>query len=73
MKLAIEAHDPKLVQMLLGSKFCQLWQHWFAHLIISYQMLSVEADTNCDLFLEIIQGQKQILAQSLQLLEPRKM
>ena len=72
LMLAIDNEDPKLVQLILGSKFCQLWQYWFAHAIIVYQMLTVEKTIECELPIEIVQQQKDLLNTALQFLRARK-
>ena len=38
IQFAIDTNDHKLLQILLGSKYCQLWQYWFAHAVISYNL-----------------------------------
>ncbi|WP_265027457.1 MULTISPECIES: hypothetical protein [unclassified Wolbachia] len=72
LELAIYKDDHKLVQILLGSEFCQLWQYWLAHAMISYNMLAIERDTQCNLPLKIIERQREVLEGSLELLRSRK-
>ncbi len=72
LELAIDEDDHKLVQILLGSEFCQLWQYWLAHAMISYNMLAIERDTQCNLPLKIIERQREVLEGSLELLRSRK-
>ncbi|WP_168463816.1 hypothetical protein [Wolbachia endosymbiont of Ctenocephalides felis wCfeT] len=69
---AIDAKDAKLVQVLLGSKYCQLWQYWLVHCIIVSKGLNMERITQAKLFLSIIKKQGEILQEQKELLEERK-
>ncbi|WCR53304.1 MAG: hypothetical protein PG981_000326 [Wolbachia endosymbiont of Ctenocephalides orientis wCori] len=66
IKTAIDNNDPKLVQVLLGPKYCQLWQYWQAHSMISYIMLFTERRIQCTLPLKMIEKQNEILSQASQ-------
>ncbi|WP_333024082.1 hypothetical protein, partial [Wolbachia endosymbiont of Pentidionis agamae] len=65
----MDAGDAKLVQILLGPKYCQLWQYWAIHAMISYNMLAIERTANCKLPLSIITQQKKLLEEQKELLD----
>ncbi|WP_253299919.1 hypothetical protein [Wolbachia endosymbiont of Chironomus riparius] len=69
---AIDEGDAKLVQVLLGPKYCQLWQYWLVHGIIASKALNMERITHARLFLSIIDKQEKILEEQKKLLEERK-
>lgn len=69
---AIDADNAELVQVLLGPKYCQLWQYWLVHGIIVSKALNMERITNARLFLSIINKQEKGLEEQKKLLEERK-
>ncbi|WP_333023727.1 hypothetical protein [Wolbachia endosymbiont of Pentidionis agamae] len=69
---AIDAGDPKLVQVLLGPKYCQLWQYWLVHGIIASKALKMERVTQAKLFLSIVDKQGEVLQEQKKLLEEQK-
>ncbi|APR98062.1 hypothetical protein [Wolbachia endosymbiont of Folsomia candida] len=72
VEAAMDAGDVKLVQILWGSKYCQLWQYWAAHAMISYNMLGVERSAGCNLFLRIIKKQLNALNEQKALLNKQE-
>ncbi|WP_265045240.1 MULTISPECIES: hypothetical protein [unclassified Wolbachia] len=75
---AIDADDAELVQVLLGPKYCQLWQYWLVHGIVTSKVLNMERIVNSKLFLSIIgkqvrvlEGQKDLLEKQQKLLESK--
>lgn len=69
---AIYNNDAKLVQVLLGPKYCQLWQYWLVHGKISFKALNMERITHSKLFLSIVDKQTGILDKQKKLLEERR-
>ncbi|APR98055.1 hypothetical protein [Wolbachia endosymbiont of Folsomia candida] len=61
IKVAIDNSDPKLVQILLGPKYCQLWQYWLIRALFNYDMLSMSQMTKCELSLAIANEQVKYL------------
>ncbi|GFQ85684.1 uncharacterized protein TNCT_263491 [Trichonephila clavata] len=62
IKIAIDYCDPKLVQLLLGARYCQLWQYWLVRAIFNYDMLSLSKMAKCELPLAIANEQLRYLA-----------
>ncbi|WP_353288909.1 hypothetical protein [Wolbachia endosymbiont (group A) of Pogonocherus hispidulus] len=58
---AIDEHDARLVQILLGSRYCQLWQYWLIRAIFNYDMLSVSRIVECEFPLAITEKQLRAL------------
>ncbi|GFR03880.1 uncharacterized protein TNCT_490791 [Trichonephila clavata] len=58
---AIDANDAELVQILLGPKYCQLWQYWLVHGIVTSKVLNMERIVNSKLFLSISDKQVKVL------------
>lgn len=50
---AIDYCDPKLVQLLLGAKYCMLWQYWLVRAMFNYDMLFLSKMAKCDLPLSV--------------------
>ncbi|WP_341808120.1 hypothetical protein [Wolbachia endosymbiont (group E) of Neria commutata] len=61
IEAAIDNNDPKLVQVLLGPKYCQLWQYWLIPALFNYDMLSMSKMTKCELPLAIANEQVKYL------------
>ena len=59
VECALDGNDSQLVQLLLGSKYCQLWQHWLAHATLADHFLAIKQDVD-DLFLDIILSQRKM-------------
>ncbi|WP_264686957.1 hypothetical protein [Wolbachia endosymbiont (group B) of Rhopobota naevana] len=60
---AIDYCDPKLVQLLLGAKYCMLWQYWLVRAMFNYDMLSLSKMAKCDLPLSIANEQLKCLSE----------
>ncbi|HCE59693.1 MAG TPA: hypothetical protein DEQ74_02575, partial [Wolbachia sp.] len=59
---AIDECDPKLVQLLLGAKYCMLWQYWLVRAIFNFDMLFLSKMTKCELSLDIANKQLEYLS-----------
>ncbi|VVC46400.1 DnaJ domain [Cinara cedri] len=65
--VAIDECDPKLVQLLLGAKYCMLWQYWLIRAIFNFDMLFLSKMTKCELPLDIANKQLEYLSGGIQL------
>ncbi|WP_174516809.1 cell envelope integrity protein TolA [Wolbachia endosymbiont of Cardiocondyla obscurior] len=61
VKEAIDRNDPKLLQILLSTKYCQLWEDWLTHSILSYKIIGITQTLKYQLPINIIAAQKQVL------------
>ncbi|VVC46401.1 Hypothetical protein CINCED_3A024294 [Cinara cedri] len=62
IEAAIDECDPKLVQLLLGAKYCMLWQYWLVRAIFNFDMLFLSKMTKCELPLDIANKQLKYLS-----------
>lgn len=69
---AMDAGDYKLLQILLGPKYCQLWQYWAAHSVISYNMLSIVKAGDCNLSIKVATKQQKLLEEQKKLLNQKR-
>ncbi|GFR03875.1 uncharacterized protein TNCT_490751 [Trichonephila clavata] len=58
---AIDKHDARLVQILLGPRYCQLWQYWLIRAIFNHDILSVSRMTECEFPLAVTEKQLKAL------------
>ncbi|VVC35059.1 Hypothetical protein CINCED_3A009695, partial [Cinara cedri] len=68
----MDAGDYKLLQILLGPKYCQLWQYWAAHSVISYNMLSIVKAGDCNLSIKVATKQQKLLEEQKKLLNQKR-
>ncbi|MBD0392104.1 cell envelope integrity protein TolA [Wolbachia endosymbiont of Pentalonia nigronervosa] len=61
VKVAIDSSDPKFLQILLGIRYCQLQEDWFAHAILSHKIIGVIHTLRYQLPINIISAQQQLL------------
>ncbi|MGL5028758.1 MAG: hypothetical protein ACRC6C_01320 [Wolbachia pipientis] len=61
VKAAIDSSDPKLLQILLSAKHCQLQEDWLAHSILSHKIVGIIQTLKYQLPINIIAAQKQVL------------